>query len=65
MGSDLMSGEAGAAGPGFADVARLIAGDDAPPWLVKTLTRWRPYVAFDRCIAGLQPTRSKMHWRSS
>jgi hypothetical protein len=48
------------AASGFADVARLIAGDEAPPWLVETLKRWGPSVALNRGVAARQPTRSQM-----
>ena len=50
----------GAPAPSFADVARKITGDDAPPWLVKTLKNWAPCLAIDRGIAVKQPTRSEM-----
>lgn len=52
--------EEGAPAPSFADVARKITGDDAPPWLVKTLKNWAPCLAIDRGIAIKQPTRSEM-----
>ncbi len=51
------------AAPSFVDVARLITGDEPPPWLVDTLTRWGPSVAMDRGIAFMQPTRSEMKKR--
>jgi hypothetical protein len=51
------------AASGFADVARLIAGGDAPPWLVETLKRWGPSVAVARGVDLLQPTRSEMKKR--
>ena len=51
------------AASGFADVARLIAGDEAPPWLVETLKRWGPPVAVARGVDLLQPTRSEMKKR--
>ena len=44
----------------FADVARKIAGDDAPPWLAKTLERWGPSLSLDRGVAYKQHTRSQM-----
>ena len=45
----------------FAEVARIITGDDNPPlWLVKHFKRWAPSLAIDRCIAVRQPTRSEM-----
>jgi hypothetical protein len=51
------------AAPNFADVARLITGDEPPPWLVDALTRWGPCVVIDRGIAFMQPTRSEMKKR--
>jgi hypothetical protein len=50
----------GSAAASFADVARLITGDEPPPWLVDTLTRWGPSVVMARGVAILQPTRSEM-----
>jgi hypothetical protein len=49
--------EEGAPAPSFADVARKITGDDAPPWLVKTLENWAPCLAIDRGIAISPPDR--------
>jgi hypothetical protein len=52
--------EEGAPAPRFADVARKIAGDDAPAWLVKALQNWAPCLAIDRGVALKQPSRSEM-----
>jgi hypothetical protein len=54
------AGEKGAPTPSFADVARIITGDDNPPfWLVKHFERWAPSLAMARGIAVIQPTRAK------
>jgi hypothetical protein len=51
----------GAPAPSFADVAREITGDDAPPdWLVEGLAQWAPSLTIDRALALRQPGRSKM-----
>jgi len=52
--------EEGAPAPSFADVARKIAGDDAPALLVDTLKNWAPSLTIDRGVAFRQPGRSKM-----
>jgi hypothetical protein len=52
--------EEDAATSSFAEVARIITGDDEPPpWLVKTFERWAPSLAIDRGIAVNQPTKAK------
>jgi hypothetical protein len=58
--SAAIGNEEGAPALSFADVARKIAGDDAPPWLAKTLERWGPSLSLDRGVAYKQPTRSQM-----
>ena len=44
----------------FHEIARLIAGDDAPAWLGEHLRRWSPSLFLDRQVAAKQPTRSEM-----
>src|SRR4029077_12945927 len=39
--------------PTFADVARFIAGPDAPTWLVEHFARWSPSLMLDRSIAKM------------
>jgi hypothetical protein len=45
--------------PAFADVARLVAGTDAPPWLAAHFERWTPSLMLDRCIEDKQPKKSE------
>jgi hypothetical protein len=52
--------EEGAPALSFADVARKVAGGDAPPWLSTTLERWGPSLSLDRGVVYKQPTRSQM-----
>jgi hypothetical protein len=53
-----------AATSSFADVARIITGDDNPPlWLVKHFKRWAPSLAMARGIAVIQPTKAKTRKR--
>jgi hypothetical protein len=52
--------EKGAPTPSFADVAREITGDEAPPWLVEALAQWGPSLTIDRAIALTQPSRLEM-----
>jgi hypothetical protein len=47
----------------FADVARLITGDEEPSWLVKTLEKWASSLMIDRGVAMKQPTRSELKKR--
>jgi hypothetical protein len=50
--------------PTFADVARLVAGTDAPPpWLAAQFERWAPSLMLDRCIEDKQPKKSEMKKR--
>jgi hypothetical protein len=49
--------------PTFADVARLVAGTDAPPWLAAHFERWAPSLMLDRCIEDKQPKKSEMKKR--
>ena len=52
--------EEGAPISSFADVARIITGDDNPPlWLVKHFKRWASSLAMARGIAAIQPTKAK------
>lgn len=52
--------EEGAATSGFAEVARIITGDDNPPlWLVKHFKMWASSLAMARGIAVNQPTKTK------
>jgi hypothetical protein len=46
--------------PTFTDVARLVAGADAPPWLSEHFKRWAPSLALDRCVQAVQPTKAAM-----
>jgi hypothetical protein len=49
--------------PTFADVARLVAGTDAPLWLAAHFERWPPSLMLDRCIEDKQPKKSEMKER--
>jgi hypothetical protein len=49
--------------PTFADVARFIAGPDAPTWLVEHFARWSPSLMMDRSVEKMQPTRVAMKER--
>jgi hypothetical protein len=52
--------EEGAPASSFAEVARIITGDDNPPlWLVKHFKRWASSLAMARGIAVIQPTKAK------
>jgi len=44
----------------YVEIARLIAGDDAPPWLAKHFKRWAGSLFLDRHIQTGQPTKSEM-----
>ncbi len=44
----------------FADVARTIAGDDAPLWFAQTLEEFEPALMLDRINAAKQPTRAEL-----
>jgi hypothetical protein len=44
----------------FKQVAKLIAGDNAPIWLAEQLRRWGPSLYLDRHVAIGQPSRVKM-----
>lgn len=44
----------------FEEVARLVAGADAPPWLADHLKRWAPSISIDRVIETRQPGRAEM-----
>lgn len=46
--------------PTFEDVADLIAGPDAPPWLAEHFKRWGPSLMLDRFVEAKQPTKSEM-----
>ena len=43
--------------PTFADVARFIAGPEAPTWLVEHFARWSPSLVLDCSVEKMQPTR--------
>ena len=43
--------------PTFADVARFIAGPDAPTWLVEHFARWGPSLMLDCSAEKMQPTK--------
>lgn len=49
--------------PTFAEVARFVAGPDAPPWLAAHFERWAPSLMLDRCIEDKQPKKSEMKKR--
>ena len=49
--------------PTFADVARFIAGPDAPTWLVEHFARWSPSLMLDCSAEKMQPTRVAMKER--
>ena len=49
--------------PTFADVARFIAGPDAPTWLVEHFARWSPSLVLDCSVEKMQPTRVAMKER--
>jgi hypothetical protein len=46
--------------PTFEDVARIIAGANAPPWLVAHLKRWGSSLFLDRHVEAIQPTKAVM-----
>jgi hypothetical protein len=46
--------------PAFADVARFVAGSDAPPWLAAHFKRWAPSLKVDRFVQEMQPTKAEM-----
>jgi hypothetical protein len=49
--------------PTFADVARLVAGADAPSWLPAHFQRWASGLEIDRFVEKKQPTRVEMKKR--
>jgi hypothetical protein len=49
--------------PAFADVARFVAGSDAPPWLAAHFERWAPSLKVDRFVYEMQPTKAEMKKR--
>src|SRR6202045_4680103 len=49
--------------PTFAEVARFIAGPDAPTWLVEHFARWSPSLMLDCSVEKMQPTRGAMKKR--
>lgn len=52
--------EEDAATSSFAEVARIITGDDEPPpWLVQTFEMWASSLATDRAIARQAADKSK------
>jgi hypothetical protein len=44
----------------YAEIARLVAGEKAPPWLADHFRRWIPSLYLDRHVAAQQPTRAQM-----
>lgn len=44
----------------FEDIARKIAGANAPPWLAEHLRRWSPSLFLDHHVEAIQPTKSAM-----
>jgi hypothetical protein len=55
--------ESATSAPTFADVARFIAGPDAPTWLVEHFARWSPSLMLDCSAEKMQPTRVAMKER--
>jgi hypothetical protein len=49
--------------PTFADVARLVADADTPPWLEAHFERWSPTLTLDRLVEKRQPTKTAMKKR--
>jgi len=49
--------------PAFADVARFVAGSDAPPWLAAHFERWAPSLKVDRFVYEMRPTKAEMKKR--
>jgi hypothetical protein len=49
--------------PTFEDVARKIAGANAPPWLAAHFKRWVPSLRLDRYVEKMQPTKAAMKKR--
>ena len=49
--------------PTFAEVAHLIAGPNAPPWLAAHFERWTPGLMVDRFVHEMQPTKAAMKER--
>jgi hypothetical protein len=49
--------------PAFADVARFVAGSDAPPWLAAHFERWASSLQVDRFVHEMQPTKAEMKKR--
>lgn len=49
--------------PTFVDVARFIAGPEAPTWLVEHFARWSPSLVLDCSVEKMQPTRVAMKER--
>lgn len=47
----------------FEEVARLIAGGDAPEWLLWYLVDWRNSLVIDIAVHEIQPTKAKMRPR--
>jgi hypothetical protein len=52
-----------ASAPTFLDVARLIAGPNAPQWLAEHFERWASSLMLDCVVEGKQPTRVAMKKR--
>jgi hypothetical protein len=46
--------------PIFAEIARLIAGPDAPQWLAAHFKRWASSLMLDRFVEKEQPTKAEM-----
>lgn len=51
---NFISSNASKDGAGFAETARLIAGENPPEWLVKHLQRWSPSVMLDGAVHAKQ-----------
>jgi hypothetical protein len=44
----------------FTEIGRLIAADDAPPWLAQHLRSWVGSLFLDRYVQKIQPTKAQM-----
>jgi hypothetical protein len=60
IGPGLRSGTDAASAPTFENVARFVAGPDAPAWLVAHFKRWVKSLEIDRFVEDKQPTKVAM-----
>jgi hypothetical protein len=47
----------------FEEIARMIAGATAPPWLAVHFKRWATSLSLDRHVQAMQPTKAAMKKR--